>query len=133
VPSSPGLKCPGYSALVGTGFSYQAASRARQPATLARLLPRIRDVRSSGSAAIELCWVAVGRCDAYYEDELAAWDTAAGRVIVREAGGRVTDLGQGGVLAANPMLHGQLRSVVDPLTEPGRALSGRATDRRHRT
>ena len=100
--------------LVTTGFSYSATRRARQAGILADLLPRVRDIRSGGSAALELCWVAAGRSDGYYEDELAPWDTAAGALIVIEAGGVVTGLGDGGVLAAPPLVHENLRPLVDP-------------------
>ncbi|MFF4588355.1 inositol monophosphatase family protein [Streptomyces sp. NPDC001388] len=109
-------------ALVATGFSYRAAARARQAAVLPALLPAVRDLRSGGSAALELCWVAAGRCDAYYEDELALWDWAAGALIVSEAGGTVTAL-DGGVLAAGPALHGDLR---DHLRGQGGGENGRA-------
>ncbi|WP_430791551.1 inositol monophosphatase family protein [Actinoplanes sp. G11-F43] len=91
-------------ALVATGFAYHPKSRARQAATVASLLPQIRDIRSHGSAALELCHLAAGRCDAYYEDELAPWDFAAGALIAAEAGAIVTPLGSG-VLAAGPALH----------------------------
>ncbi|MFF2409993.1 inositol monophosphatase family protein [Streptomyces sp. NPDC058092] len=98
-------------ALVATGFSYRAGARARQAALLPRLLPVVRDIRSGGSAALDLCWVATGRCDAYYEDELALWDWAAGALIVSEAGGIVSQL-DSGVVAAGPSLHDDLRSLV---------------------
>lgn len=77
------------SALIGTGFGYVAEVRRRQGAVLAHVLPRVRDVRRSGSAALDLCWLARGRVDGYYEDGVQAWDTAAGELLVREAGGRV--------------------------------------------
>ncbi|SDT62026.1 inositol monophosphatase family protein [Actinoplanes derwentensis] len=96
-------------ALVTTGFAYQPSSRARQAATVVALLPRIRDIRSHGSAALELCWLAAGRCDAYYEDELAPWDFAAGALIAAEAGATVVPLGSG-VLAAGPALTALLLS-----------------------
>ena len=99
-------------ALVATGFSYAATSRARQARVLAHLLPRVRDLRSHGSAALELCWVAAGRCDAYYEDELAPWDWAAGALIAAEAGAAVTPLGSG-VLACPP---GLATALADLLT-----------------
>jgi len=77
-------------ALVATGFSYDAAHRSRQGARIARILGHVRDIRRSGSAAIDLCHVACGRVDAYVEDALNAWDVAAGVLICREAGARVT-------------------------------------------
>ncbi|MDI5974546.1 inositol monophosphatase family protein, partial [Streptomyces sp. SL13] len=73
-------------ALVGTGFGYIAARRAAQSAVLRELLPRVRDIRRGGSAAIDLCDVACGRLDAYYERGLHPWDRAAGALIAREAG-----------------------------------------------
>lgn len=75
-------------ALVGTGFGYDSAQRARQGRILAGVVPHIRDIRRSGSAALDLCWVASGRYDAYFELGLGPWDWAAGALIVREAGGR---------------------------------------------
>ncbi|GAB2940299.1 inositol monophosphatase family protein [Streptomyces heilongjiangensis] len=73
-------------ALVGTGFGYRAERRARQADVLRELIPEVRDIRRGGSAAIDLCDVAVGRLDAYYERGLNAWDYAAGDLIAREAG-----------------------------------------------
>ena len=99
-------------ALIATGFAYGAVSRARQAATLHPLLETVRDIRSHGSAALELCWLAAGRCDAYYEDELAHWDWAAGALVAAEAGAHVTTLGSG-VLAAGPALHPALSSAVE--------------------
>ena len=74
-------------ALVATGFGYDPTVRARQGATLARLIGGIRDIRRAGSAALDLCNVACGRVDAYYEQGLNPWDHAAGALIAREAGG----------------------------------------------
>ncbi len=79
-------------ALVGTGFGYRADVRAQQAIETSRLLPTVRDVRRIGSAALDLCFVACGRFDAYVERGLKAWDLAAGRLIVTEAGGRVEGL-----------------------------------------
>ncbi|MBI9000616.1 inositol monophosphatase [Corynebacterium sp. CCM 9185] len=76
-------------ALVATGFSYDSALRGRQAEMLARMLPRVRDIRRMGSAALDLCQVACGRVDAYYEHALNGWDFAAGIVIARESGARV--------------------------------------------
>jgi myo-inositol-1(or 4)-monophosphatase len=90
-------------AMVATGFSYEAERRAEQAELLLRLLPRIRDVRRAGAAALDLAYVAAGRVDAFYERGLKRWDEAAGRLLVREAGGFVDDLpGEpAGVLAAS--------------------------------
>jgi myo-inositol-1(or 4)-monophosphatase len=82
-------------ALVATGFGYSAEWRIRQATVLARLIGGIRDVRRAGSAALDLCNVACGRVDAYYEQGLNAWDYAAGALIAREAGG-FTEFLEGG-------------------------------------
>ena len=76
-------------ALVGTGFSYDADTRARQAEVLASVLPAVRDLRRSGSAALDLCAVACGRLDGFWERGLAPWDRAAGGLIAAEAGARV--------------------------------------------
>jgi myo-inositol-1(or 4)-monophosphatase len=73
-------------ALVGTGFGYAASMRARQAALLVDLLPRVRDIRRHGGAALDLCSLAAGRLDAYYEAALNPWDRAAGELVAREAG-----------------------------------------------
>jgi myo-inositol-1(or 4)-monophosphatase len=73
-------------ALVGTGFGYTAALRRRQAALLVDLLPQVRDIRRHGGAALDLCGLAVGRLDAYYESALNPWDRAAGELVAREAG-----------------------------------------------
>jgi myo-inositol-1(or 4)-monophosphatase len=78
-------------ALVATGFAYEPATRGRQAARIARMITSIRDVRRLGSAAIDLCHVASGRVDAYFEEHLNAWDAAAGELIACEAGARATD------------------------------------------
>ena len=99
-------------ALVATGFEYTAAARARQAALLATVLPAVRDVRRFGAAALDLCWVAAGRFDGYYETGLKAWDRAAGELIVREAGGVVEDMALDGVLAGHPAVVAGLRGLV---------------------
>lgn len=99
-------------ALVGTGFSYDAASRARQAALLARVLPAVRDIRRAGAAALDLCWVALGRLDAFYERELAEWDRAAGSLVAAEAGAVVGDLADGTRVAAPPHLYEPLCDLL---------------------
>ncbi|WP_432537978.1 inositol monophosphatase family protein [Kineococcus arenarius] len=104
-------------ALVGTGFGYDPVRRAEQAAVLARLLPRVRDVRRIGSAALDLCWVGAGRLDAYYERGLKPWDMAAGGLVASEAGAAVTGFdggpaGADGVLAAPGALHTALRAEL---------------------
>jgi myo-inositol-1(or 4)-monophosphatase len=78
--------------LVATGFGYQVEQRRAQGAVVARLLPRVRDIRRFGSAALDLCAVAAGRVDAYYELHLNPWDHAAGALVAAEAGLTVTGL-----------------------------------------
>ena len=100
-------------ALVGTGFSYEPARRRRQAQVLVEVLPAVRDIRRQGAAALDLCSVACGRLDAYYERGLAPWDLAAGGLIAAEAGAVVTDLhgatpARGSVLASGP-------GVAEPL------------------
>ncbi|KRE40226.1 inositol monophosphatase family protein [Knoellia sp. Soil729] len=73
-------------ALVGTGFGYAAERRERQARLLLDVLPRIRDIRRHGGAALDLCGVAAGRLDAYFETGLNAWDLAAGWLVATEAG-----------------------------------------------
>ncbi|MCW2818314.1 MAG: suhB 2 [Marmoricola sp.] len=75
--------------LVATGFSYEAHRRAEQGAALARMLPRVRDVRRLGGCALDLCGVATGSLDAYVEAGPQLWDHAAGALVAREAGARV--------------------------------------------
>ena len=77
--------------VLATGFNYQPAVRAEQARLLANLLPDIADIRRFGGAAIDCCSVASGRLDAYYEVGVQEWDTAAGGLLVREAGGRTLD------------------------------------------
>jgi myo-inositol-1(or 4)-monophosphatase len=108
-------------ALVATGFSYDAAQRTRQGAATALVLGRVRDIRRSGSAALDLCHVAAGRLDAYWELDLSPWDYAAGSVIAREAGAEVVLAkaahGRGpAVVAAHPAL---MPAFLDLLREAG--------------
>lgn len=104
-------------ALVATGFSYEPDRRSRQAAVLGEILPAVRDIRRLGAASVDLCAVACGRVDAYYEKGLAPWDHAAGGLIASEAGGRVGDLDEGPagghfVLAANPHLFDGLAATL---------------------
>jgi myo-inositol-1(or 4)-monophosphatase len=104
-------------ALVGTGFAYDAEGRARQARWLAQVLPRVRDIRRAGAASLDLCWVACGRLDAFYEQGLAPWDIAAGALIATEAGAQVTDFAggpprPGSVVAASPRLAQPLRELL---------------------
>jgi myo-inositol-1(or 4)-monophosphatase len=101
-------------ALIATGFSYDRERRASQAAVVQRLLSQVRDVRRAGAAALDLSWLAAGRLDGYYERGLSAWDWAAGRLIVEEAGGEVVELpGEPyGLAAANPALLPALVPIV---------------------
>lgn len=104
-------------ALLGTGFGYSPARRSAQAALLARILPVVRDVRRIGSAALDLCLVAAGRLDAYYEHGLQVWDQAAGALIAAEAGARVVlpapgATGAGPVVAASPGISDALLGVL---------------------
>ena len=76
-------------ALVATGFSYDAAQREQQGLATAHVLGRVRDIRRAGSAALDLCQLAAGHVDAYWELDLSPWDHAAGALIAREAGAEV--------------------------------------------
>lgn len=107
-------------ALLGTGFGYLPEVRRRQAHLLLDILPRVRDIRRAGSAALDLCAVAAGRLDAYYEKGVHAWDYAAGWLLVTEAGGLVTGIaddapGDGGVAAGGPGVHGELRALIREL------------------
>lgn len=99
-------------ALVATGFSYEADRRRRQAAVVAELLPLVRDIRRAGSAALDLCALAAGRVDGYFEDIPSRWDWAAGALVAAEAGAQVdwlpTRAGDDCVLAAGPALAGLL-------------------------
>jgi myo-inositol-1(or 4)-monophosphatase len=104
-------------ALVATGFSYEVARRAEQAAVAARILPLVRDVRRLGSAALDLCQVAAGRVDGYYEQGLKPWDLAAGELVAVEAGALVTGrsgspAGDDMVVAAAPFLHAELLRLL---------------------
>lgn len=79
-------------AVVGTGFAYATQRRERQAAVVARLLPAVADIRRLGSASLDLCAVAAGRLDGYYEAGLNPWDYAAGLLIATEAGCAATGL-----------------------------------------
>jgi myo-inositol-1(or 4)-monophosphatase len=107
-------------ALLGTGFGYSQRRRASQAALLAHILPAVRDVRRIGSAALDLCMVAAGRLDAFYEHGLQVWDRAAGALIAAEAGARVLvpepngPVGSAGlVVAAAPGIADELLAALD--------------------
>ena len=94
-------------ALVATGFAYDVDARPAQLAQLSELLTRIRDIRRNGAAAVDLCFVAMGALDGYFEKGLQEWDLAAGGLIATEAGAKVTTAA-GTTIAAAPALHATL-------------------------
>jgi myo-inositol-1(or 4)-monophosphatase len=105
------------SAMVATGLAYDAGVRAAQAEVLARLVPRVRDIRRFGSAALDLCWTAAGRYDAYFERTVKPWDIAAGQLICERAGLNVLELVEAerlpwGILVARAGLAEALLEVV---------------------
>ena len=103
----PDGRSPLHQALVATGFGYRPERRRWQAAVVAHVLPRVRDIRRLGSAALDLAWMGGGRVDAYYEWGLNAWDMSAGSLVASEAGAVVRVLGHRLVVAAGP-------SLIDP-------------------
>jgi myo-inositol-1(or 4)-monophosphatase len=104
-------------ALIATGFGYDPAVRARQGDVVARVLPVARDVRRAGSAAIDICWTACGRLDAYYERGVKHWDVAAGGLVAQCAGLAVRPLAAtgelpSGVVIAPPAMVDELYALV---------------------
>lgn len=107
-------------ALVATGFGYESKRRAGQAEVLRRVLPAVRDIRRIGAAALDLCAVATGRVDAYYERGLQPWDLAAGRLVASEAGAVVAGLHGAApsgdlVLASGPALFPALHDLLAAL------------------
>lgn len=108
-----------FGSLLVTGFSYDLDKRALQAATWRDLLTRVQAIRQTGSAALNLCCIAAGRLDGYWEDGIAPWDVSAGAVIVQEAGGLVTNLAGGAfrsddrqIIASNGIIHSELVNVI---------------------
>lgn len=107
-------------ALIATGFAYVAEARAAQARLFPTLLPAVRDIRRFGSAALDLAWLARGRIDGYFESGVQDWDVTAGSLLVREAGGAVTEVeGVGhdrrpGLVASNRRIHEALRALLVP-------------------
>ena len=128
----PGLSCGGEtlelrssrredlaSAMVATGFAYDAGVREAQAEVLSGLIGRVRDVRRFGSAALDLCWTAAGRYDAYFERTVKQWDIAAGALICERAGLDVVELADRprlpwGILVSAPALTEPLLGLVGP-------------------
>lgn len=103
-------------ALVATGYNYVPEVRTKQAAAVAKMLPQVRDVRRTGSAALDLCGLAAGRYDAYVEQGLMPWDLAAGGLIAREAGIVLSGLDgiadERLVMAAHPSVSGEFFDLV---------------------
>lgn len=110
------------SALVATGFGYGAAQRETQGRIIARVLGNVRDIRRFGSAALDLSYVAAARYDAYFESVEKPWDWMAGALLVREAGGRVTELDPEDpafprIIASGPGIHDELVALLAEATK----------------
>jgi myo-inositol-1(or 4)-monophosphatase len=104
-------------ALIATGFSYSAAQRVDQAAFVATMIPKVRDIRRFGAAAVDLCAVGSGWVDGYFEASLNEWDLAAGGLVATEAGALVTGrnggpAGKEMTIAAAPALHAQLVAQI---------------------
>lgn len=102
-------------ALIATGFAYAAARRQEQAAIVTDVIGAVRDIRRLGSAALDLCYVAAGRYDGYFETGLNSWDAAAGELIAREAGCRTGDhhggpAQPGELLVATPAIFAELQA-----------------------
>ncbi|MDR7385180.1 inositol monophosphatase family protein [Promicromonospora iranensis] len=124
VPVRVGAAASLGTSLVGTGFGYDAARRAHQAQVLTQVLPKIRDIRRLGSAAIDLCLLADGSIDLYYERGLNPWDMAAGAVVATEAGAVVTGLrggpaGNAMTVAGPPELVAQLSEILEAADADG--------------
>ena len=105
-------------ALMGTGFGYSSTRRASQARVLQEVLPEIADIRRLGSCAVDLCLVADGVLDGYYERGVNAWDHAAGELIAREAGAISSGLfgnavGNDMIVVANPAIHAELVAILE--------------------
>ncbi len=112
-PISPARPASLADALVATGFSYDPEQRRRQAGVLVHLLPKVRDLRRMGAAAVDLCSVACGRVDAFYERGLARWDYAAGALVAAESGASVGDLDGG--MASSAFTLAAAPAVFEPL------------------
>jgi myo-inositol-1(or 4)-monophosphatase len=101
--------------LIASGFAYTPAGRATEAFYLQRVLPAARDIRCFGSAALNLCWVACGRLDGFYQRDMMTWDYAAGAIIAAEAGAALEwpTPGNGRLMVvSSPGIHERLRELV---------------------
>jgi myo-inositol-1(or 4)-monophosphatase len=111
---TPSRKTELADSLIATGFSYRSDVRARQAEVTANLLPLVRDIRRVGSAALDLAWVACGRLDGYFEEDMRPWDVSAGMAIVEGAGGFVRRHDSLTVAAGTEELLEKLENLVVP-------------------
>jgi myo-inositol-1(or 4)-monophosphatase len=107
-------------ALVATGFGYTVDRRTAQARVAHAVIPQVRDIRRAGACSVDLCFLAAGRVDAYYERGPRPWDLAAGGLIAREAGARVeglhgVDAGDDLIIAAGPHLFLALHDLLASL------------------
>jgi myo-inositol-1(or 4)-monophosphatase len=105
-------------ALVATGFGYAADVREVQAQVIARVLPQIRDIRRLGSAALDMAWLAGGRCDAYFERGVKHWDIAAGMLLCTGTGLEIRELAPlgaapAGLVVAHPELAAELAPILE--------------------
>jgi len=120
---TPGITSELSQALVGTGFSYDPERRRTQAQRVAHMLAQVRDLRRFGAAAVDLCLVACGRLDVYFEQYLNPWDTAAGALIAAEAGCQIGDFTGGParhdeVLVCAPALFEPMVALLDATSPP---------------
>jgi myo-inositol-1(or 4)-monophosphatase len=113
--------------VIGTGFPTDERARSAVVEGIGELSRKSRSIRSLGSAALQLAYVASGRLEAYWEYGLSIWDTAAGAVLIREAGGNVTDasgrpfnLHTKHTVASNGLVHKHVLDCLKPMDEPGK-------------
>ncbi len=113
-------------ALIGTGFPYAKVNKGIEYEWVIKcmtdLLPNIQDIRRYGAAALDLCYLAQGKLDAFYEIDLKPWDVAAGIIILQEAGGKVSDsssepyhIGSKSIVASNGLVHDELTKYLYPI------------------
>jgi len=103
--------------LIATGFGYERGRRRVQGQVISAVLPEVRDIRRNGACAVDLCWLAAGNVDGYFERGVHYWDVAAGSLIAREAGAVVAGLAgkppsESMTLGAGPGLFRQLHDLL---------------------
>lgn len=111
-------------ALIGTGFGYDRDRRSRHARTVAAIIGEVRDIRRLGAASVDICFVACGRLDAYFERDLHSWDLVAGQIIAAEAGAITSDFSGGPIrpaeaLAATPGIHAAFIDLLGSVTVGG--------------